>query len=106
MNQAKIGMKSMKQTRIILADDHTMLTEAFEGLLSERYQIVDKVADGRSLLEATERHKPDVVIVDEASMVDIALFRGLVASLPQEATFIVVGDVDQLPSVGPGSGSL
>ncbi|MCP4448048.1 MAG: ATP-dependent RecD-like DNA helicase [Myxococcales bacterium] len=45
----------------------------------------------------------DVVIVDEASMVDIALFRGLVASLPHEATFIVVGDVDQLPSVGPGS---
>lgn len=45
----------------------------------------------------------DVVIIDEASMVDIALFRGLVASLPHEATFIVVGDVDQLPSVGPGS---
>ncbi len=45
----------------------------------------------------------DVVIIDEASMVDIALFRGLVASLPREATFIVVGDVDQLPSVGPGS---
>jgi len=45
----------------------------------------------------------DVVIVDEASMVDIALFRGLVAALPHDATFIVVGDVDQLPSVGPGS---
>src|SRR5690606_10489517 len=45
----------------------------------------------------------DVIIVDEASMIDIALFRSLAAALPREANFIVVGDVDQLPSVGPGS---
>ncbi len=45
----------------------------------------------------------DVVIVDEASMIDIALFHALIAALPREASFIVVGDIDQLPSVGPGS---
>lgn len=45
----------------------------------------------------------DVVIVDEASMVDIALFRSLAAAIDRDANVIIVGDVDQLPSVGPGS---
>ncbi|RMH44345.1 MAG: ATP-dependent RecD-like DNA helicase [Deltaproteobacteria bacterium] len=45
----------------------------------------------------------DTVIVDEASMVDIELFRALVVALPATAQLILVGDVDQLPSVGPGS---
>ena len=54
----------MQQTRIILADDHKMLTEAFAGLLASDYVIVDRVADGRALVEATMRCKPDVVIAD------------------------------------------
>lgn len=45
----------------------------------------------------------DTVIVDEASMVDCALFRALVIALPPSAQLILVGDVDQLPSVGPGA---
>lgn len=45
----------------------------------------------------------DVVIVDETSMVDIALFRALMAALPPSAQLVLVGDVDQLPSVGPGA---
>jgi exodeoxyribonuclease V alpha subunit len=45
----------------------------------------------------------DVVIVDEASMVDILLMQSLVAALPDRAQLILVGDVDQLPSVGPGA---
>ncbi len=45
----------------------------------------------------------DIVIVDEASMVDISLFFALVAALPYDCNLIMVGDVDQLPSVGPGS---
>jgi exodeoxyribonuclease V alpha subunit len=51
-------------------------------------------------------HNPieaDVIIVDEASMVDTALFRSLVAATPLEARLILVGDIDQLPSVGPGA---
>jgi exodeoxyribonuclease V alpha subunit len=43
------------------------------------------------------------VIVDEASMIDLPLLRSLLAALPPEAQLILVGDVDQLPSVGPGS---
>jgi len=45
----------------------------------------------------------DVVIVDEASMIDTLLMYNLVKAIPTEATFIMVGDVFQLPSVGPGN---
>jgi exodeoxyribonuclease V alpha subunit len=45
----------------------------------------------------------DVLIVDEASMLDVRLGADLVAALPARARLILVGDVDQLPSVGPGS---
>lgn len=44
----------------------------------------------------------DVIIVDEMSMVDIFLFRALLSAIPQGVHLIMVGDVDQLPSVGPG----
>ena len=45
----------------------------------------------------------DVVIVDEASMIDIFLMNYLMKSLYQGTKLILVGDIDQLPSVGPGS---
>lgn len=45
----------------------------------------------------------DVVIVDETSMVDLALFRALIIALPPGAQLVMVGDVDQLPSVGAGA---
>lgn len=45
----------------------------------------------------------DVVIVDEASMIDLPLGASLVSALPDAARLIVVGDADQLPSVGPGA---
>jgi exodeoxyribonuclease V alpha subunit len=44
----------------------------------------------------------DVVIVDEASMLDIELMWALVRAVPDSGRLILVGDVDQLPSVGPG----
>jgi len=44
-----------------------------------------------------------VVIIDEVSMVDIALMNHLVRSLSNTTQLILVGDVDQLPSVGPGN---
>ena len=45
----------------------------------------------------------DVFIFDEMSMVDIRLMADLVVALPRRATLILVGDTDQLPSVGPGN---
>jgi exodeoxyribonuclease V alpha subunit len=45
----------------------------------------------------------DLVVVDESSMVDIVLANRLLAAVPDHAALIIVGDVDQLPSVGPGA---
>ena len=45
----------------------------------------------------------DLVIVDETSMVDVLLMHALLRALPKTSALIMVGDVDQLPSVGPGN---
>jgi exodeoxyribonuclease V alpha subunit len=45
----------------------------------------------------------DLLIVDESSMIDTILMHHLLKALPKEATLILVGDVNQLPSVGPGN---
>jgi exodeoxyribonuclease V alpha subunit len=45
----------------------------------------------------------DVVIVDEASMIDVPLGAALLSALPDAARLVIVGDADQLPSVGPGA---
>lgn len=47
--------------------------------------------------------KADAVIVDETSMVDVVLMRALLAALRPECRLVLVGDPDQLPSVGPGN---
>lgn len=45
----------------------------------------------------------DAVIVDEASMIDVPLAAALFEALPKHARLVIVGDADQLPSVGPGA---
>jgi exodeoxyribonuclease V alpha subunit len=51
-----------------------------------------------------ERHplEADLVVVDETSMVDVPLMHALLRAHPSTGSLILVGDVDQLPSVGPG----
>src|SRR5262245_61727976 len=44
-----------------------------------------------------------LVVVDEASMVDVVLMNQLLRAVPAGASLVLVGDVDQLPSVGPGT---
>ena len=44
----------------------------------------------------------DLLVVDEASMVDVMLMQALMKAVPDKATLLIVGDIDQLPSVGPG----
>lgn len=68
---------------------HRMLEWNFETMGFKR--------DHRHPLEA------DVVIIDETSMIDTLLMFHLVRAIPRQAVLILVGDVDQLPSVGPGT---
>jgi exodeoxyribonuclease V alpha subunit len=44
----------------------------------------------------------DLLVIDETSMVDVLLMHALLKAVPDKAALLVVGDVDQLPSVGPG----
>jgi exodeoxyribonuclease V alpha subunit len=58
---------------------------------------------GKFQRDASQPLATDAVIVDEASMIDVALGAALIAALPDSARLVVVGDADQLPSVGPGA---
>jgi exodeoxyribonuclease V alpha subunit len=44
----------------------------------------------------------DLLVIDEASMVDVLLMQALMKAVPDKAALLIVGDIDQLPSVGPG----
>ena len=66
----------MSKPRVIIADDHVLLAEAFEKLLSPECDIVAKVTDGRALVEAVRTLHPDIVLIDIA----MPLLNGLDAS--------------------------
>jgi DNA-binding NarL/FixJ family response regulator len=65
----------MKKPRILLADDHRMVSEGLRGLLEPNYQLVGMVEDGRALLEAADKLMPDVVVAD----VSMPLLNGIEA---------------------------
>jgi hypothetical protein len=44
----------------------------------------------------------DLLVIDEVSMVDVMLMQALMNAIPDNAALLMVGDIDQLPSVGPG----
>ena len=52
--------------RVLLADDHTLLLEAFEKLLEPDFTVVGAVSDGRALLSAAAELMPDVIVLDIA----------------------------------------
>jgi DNA-binding NarL/FixJ family response regulator len=54
----------MKQTRILLADDHPLTLEGIRAVLDPHHDVVGTVADGRALVEAALRLKPDLIVLD------------------------------------------
>ena len=54
----------MKRPRILLADDHPAVLEDIRAVLAPHYEIVGTVADGRALVEAALRLKPDLIVAD------------------------------------------
>lgn len=69
------------------------------------HRALEVMAVGTSQFAHNENNpfKTDAVIVDEVSMVDIALMRNLCRALPRDCKLVLVGDKDQLPSVGAGN---
>lgn len=54
----------MGPTRVVLADDHTLVLEAFSQLLSPEVDIVGTATDGRELIKVVREQKPEVVVTD------------------------------------------
>lgn len=54
----------MTAARILLADDHALMLEGIRAVIAPHYKIVGAVADGRALMEAALRLKPELVILD------------------------------------------
>jgi DNA-binding NarL/FixJ family response regulator len=57
-------MNRLLRPRVLLADDHRMVAEGLKSLLSHEFELLDVVEDGRALLEAAKRQRPDVIVAD------------------------------------------
>ena len=66
----------MQRIRILLADDHIMISAGFRKLLEPQYEVVGTVEDGRALLRVATQLKPDIVLVD----IGMPLLNGLDAA--------------------------
>src|SRR5579871_3487529 len=63
----------MRRTRVLLADDHTMICAGYRKLLEPQYEVVGSVGDGHALVKTAANLKPDLVLVD----VGMPLLNGL-----------------------------
>ena len=54
----------MKKPRLLLADDHPILVEGLKALLTPEFDVVATAADGNAVLEAAEKHQPELVLLD------------------------------------------
>ena len=79
------------------------LSEASGEAASTVHRLLEYNAAGFFGKNSEERLETQAIIVDEASMLDISLMYHLLEATPPGCRLILVGDVDQLPSVGPGS---
>jgi len=80
-------------------------TTGYEARTIHRMLELNGGVDGNAGFERNEMNplETDVIIIDEMSMVDIALMNALLKAVPAGTRLILVGDVNQLPSVGAGS---
>lgn len=89
----------MKRTRVLLADDHVLVLEAFKHLLEEEFEVVGTATDGRTLLTAAFELKPDVILLD----ISMPMLNGLDAgkklrqALP--STKLIYLTMDQDPEI-------
>jgi DNA-binding NarL/FixJ family response regulator len=59
-----VAMSGPRRPRVLLADDHLLVAEALKSLLSDEFDLVGVVEDGRELVEAAGRLHPDVIVAD------------------------------------------
>ena len=79
------------------------LSEATGFGASTIHRLLQYAADGSFLMGEDHKLKADVLVVDEVSMLDVELCLHLLRALPLTCRLVLIGDVNQLPSVGPGT---
>ena len=93
---APTGRAAKRMTELSGEEAQTIHRMLEAGYAPESQNLVFKRDESNPL-------KCDVMIVDECSMIDIALMKALLSALPPDCRLILVGDADQLPPVGPGN---
>jgi len=105
---AIVQILEKKQRRVLLAAPTGRAARRLADLTHREARTVHRLLEFSPKAGAFERNpnRPldaDLLVVDEVSMVDIVLLHHILKALPSHCQLILVGDVDQLPSVGPGN---
>jgi exodeoxyribonuclease V alpha subunit len=104
--RAVVALARAKKARVLLAAPTGRAAKRLSELAGMDAQTLHRLLELRPGGEAAfHQDRPleaDLVVVDEASMLDLLLANKLVKAVPPGAHLLLVGDVDQLPSVGPG----
>ena len=109
--QAMISILKEKGETVLLAAPTGRAAKRMSELTGEEAKTIHRLlqvewdADDRPTFAKNEKNllECDALVIDELSMVDVLLFESLLRAVPLGCRLILVGDQDQLPSVGPGN---
>ena len=90
-----------------IIENQSAKLEDVEGIGPKRRKTIHRLLEVQPASGSYGRNEAnpldcDLLVVDETSMVDVTLMSHLLRALPPKASLLLVGDIDQLPSVGPG----
>jgi exodeoxyribonuclease V alpha subunit len=105
---AVVEILEKKSRRILLAAPTGRAARRLGELTGREARTIHRMLEFSPRTAAFERNaarplEADVLVLDEVSMVDLVLFHQVLKALPPHCQLVLVGDVDQLPSVGPGN---
>jgi exodeoxyribonuclease V alpha subunit len=103
-----IEILAKKGQQIILASPTGRAAKKLSQVTGKEAKTIHRLLEYSPKEKAWKRNEErplegDLIIVDEASMIDLVLMHHLLKSIPPKAGLVLVGDADQLPSVGPGN---
>lgn len=103
-----IAMFEAKQLSVLLAAPTGRAAKRMEAATDREAKTIHRLLEfspktGGFVRNEYDPLRADVTIIDETSMVDVYLLHALLRALPSSCRLVLVGDVDQLPSVGPGN---
>jgi exodeoxyribonuclease V alpha subunit len=105
--RALLRVLAVKKKKVVLAAPTgraaKRLSEATGAPATTIHRLLELRPGGKAAYDRENQLDADMVIVDEASMLDVLLMNNLIKAVPNGAHILLVGDIDQLPSVGAGN---